>query len=76
MATCPDCYGYLHEKHRCRTRSGRTWRQWAMVALISIAGGYGITVALSGGPSPAMMTIGVALAAGLVDAIAREAFSI
>lgn len=76
MATCPDCNGYLHEKHRCRTRAGRTWPQRATVALISVAGGYGISAALSAGPSLALTAISLALAAGLVDAIAREGFSI
>jgi len=46
------------------------------VALISVAGGYGISAALSAGPSLALTAISLALAAGLVDAIAREGFSI
>jgi hypothetical protein len=47
-----------------------------VLALVSLGGGYGICIALSADTSLALTAIGLALAVGLVDAIAREGFSI
>ena len=76
MATCPACFGHLHEKHSCRARAARTWLRRAAVALSGLAGGYGLAVVLGGQESFVMLLITGILSAGLVDAFAREAFSL
>ena len=77
MATCPKCYEYLSDRHRCRPQPGRLMRAGVSLLVAAIVGGGAGALAL--GTMGAFIGVtgfeAVGLVAGTISAVIVQRFT-